>query len=560
MKVLRGNRFWALVCVLAGLLAGCRTPSSTSHPPAKTHGMTKAGTYPVEDVAAAHTHYSAGVLHDLQENPAAAIKEYYLAALSDPGDESLILEVSRRLILDKQPDKAIEILKRATARPNASAALYARLGLVYLQTGKSDAAIAADRMAIKRDPKLLSGYQNLFLTYLNDQHPAEALKVLDEASRQESVDVEFLVNLAELYVNLFVQSPTYKEAARAKALAVMARAEKLKPTRKEVLLKMADNLGSLGENKRAAAVYEDLLKGRDDDPGLRDRVRRKLAAIYIRDGDSQHAGELLQAILREDPTNVEACYRLGRIAYEQKKPGEAVEYFSKAVLLSPEFEQAYYDLALAQLADDKPGLAQNTLARAVKMFQQNFVLEWLQGHVNMRLKAYPEAIRHFTAAEVIAKATDPGRLDDSFYFQLGAAYERKGDYDSAQTYFEKCLKLAPDSAEALNYLGYMWAEHGTNLNQALDLIEKANKLSPQNAAYLDSLGWVLFKLDRPKEALAPILKAVELSPEPDATVLDHLGDIYAALKQDDKAREAWGKSLKLEANEVIKKKLDRPKP
>ena len=37
---------------------------------------------------------------------------------------------------------------------------------------------------------------------------------------------------------------------------------------------------------------------------------------------------------------------------------------------------------------------------------------------------------------------------------------------------------------------------------------------------------------------------------------DHLGDIYAALKQPDKAREAWRKSLALEPNEEVRKKLE----
>jgi tetratricopeptide (TPR) repeat protein len=53
-----------------------------------------------------------------------------------------------------------------------------------------------------------------------------------------------------------------------------------------------------------------------------------------------------------------------------------------------------------------------------------------------------------------------------------------------------------------------------------------------------------------------MLKAVAASPEPDATVLDHLGDVYLELRQVDKALEAWRKSLSIEPNEEVKKKLD----
>src|SRR5437667_2867960 len=105
----------------------------------------------------------------------------------------------------------------------------------------------------------------------------------------------------------------------------------------------------------------------------------------------------------------------------------------------------------------------------------------------------------------------------------------------------------------------MWAAHGLHLAKARELIEKALKLEPKNAAYLDSLGWVLFKLDDPRRALDYVLRAVELSEAPDATLYDHLGDIYAALNQADKAHEAWQKSLTVEPNEQVRKKVEQLK-
>jgi len=88
------------------------------------------------------------------------------------------------------------------------------------------------------------------------------------------------------------------------------------------------------------------------------------------------------------------------------------------------------------------------------------------------------------------------------------------------------------------------------------LIEKAVKLEPRNGAYLDSLGWVLFKLHQPEEALPWLLKAQQYTPEADATVLDHLGEVYMALHQTGKAIEAWKKSFSIEASDAVKRKLD----
>jgi tetratricopeptide (TPR) repeat protein len=514
---------------------------------------------PLDDAAVAHAHYGAGVIHELNDEPEAALLEYAQAALADPDNEPLILEVSRRYLENKQPDKALELVSRSAARPHASGQIFARLGLIYAQLGKYDQAVAADRNAIKKSPGLFTAYQNLFLSHLQNKHLPEALSVLDEGAKQANTNAEFLVNLSELYLNFALQAPTQKDKVHAKARAVLKRAAKLNPSQIPLRLMLADGLNLVGETDQAAQLYLDLLKRLQDVPALRQRVHAKLTDIYLQGKDHKHAVEQLQAIVRDDPTNPLAYYYLGSIAYEDKKLAEAAEYFSKTILLNPDFEQAYFDLASAQISLDKTSDALATLGKARQKFGQNkqdFGLELLTAMAFGRQKAYAEAIQHYTAAEAIAKATDPKRLTHFFYFQLGAAYERQADYPHAEQAFQKCLELAPDFSEALNYLGYMWAEHGTNLNRAYELIQKAVKAEPKNAAFLDSLGWVLFKLNQPKEALTYALQAAQLSSEPDATVYDHLGDIYAALRQSDHAREAWRKSLSLESNDVVRKKID----
>jgi tetratricopeptide (TPR) repeat protein len=504
----------------------------------------------------AHAHYAAGVIHDVREEPEKALEEYYQAAIADPDNEPLILEVSRRFLQNKQPDKALETLLPAAARPNASGAIFARLGFVYAQLGKNDQALAANRVAVKKAPRSLAGYQNLFLNCIQAKQPQEALKVLDEAARQPQPGAEFLIGLGELYANFGLQVPEQRKEANARALTVLNRAEQLIPPASRLRLKLADDYNLVGDSSKASQLYLDLLKQFPDDPMVQDGVRRKLAEIYLRGSDHKKAIEQLTAIIKTDPTSAQACYYLGSIFFDDQKWAEAADYFGKTVLLSPDFEPAYYNLASSQLGLGKSSDAIATLEQARHKFSQGFLLEFLEGMAFSHQKAYAEAIRHYTAAEVVAKATEPDHLNQRFYFELGAACERNGDYDQAEKYFQKSLELSPNFAEALNYLGYMWAEHGVHLDQAREMIEKALKIEPQNAAYLDSLGWVLFKLNQPKEALGYALKAAELSEEPDATVYDHLGDIHHALNQLEEAHKAWQKSLSLEPNDQVKRKLD----
>jgi tetratricopeptide (TPR) repeat protein len=507
-------------------------------------------------VAEAHAHYAAGVIEEVSEHPEAALEEYKEAARRDPENETLVLDVSKRFLQNKNPEKAYDLLKRASEGSHASAAIFARLGFVCAQLGKFEEAIAASRTAVKKAPTSLPGYQNLFVTYLQGKHPQEALKVLEEASRQTKTSPEFLMGIAELYIHLGLQNGQPRKEANAKAVALLNRIEKRETLNPAMGLKLAEDYSNAGDTEKAAQLYQELLKKIPDLPGLRERVRSRLADVYLRGSDRKGATQELEALIADDPTNAQAYFSLALLALEEKQPEKAIEHLNKAILLNPEAAPAYAELARIQIFLKKTSDALATLDKARAKFPETFLLEYLTGIAFSQQKAYREALQHYTRAEVIAQATHSQWLDEHFYFDLASASERQGDYAQAEKYFEKCLQLAPDFSEALNYLGYMWAEKGLHLSRAREMIEKAVKLEPKNPAYLDSLAWVLFKLDEPQNALAYILKAVELSEEPDATLYDHLGDIYAAVHQRDKAREAWQKSLTVEPSDLVRKKVE----
>jgi tetratricopeptide (TPR) repeat protein len=553
---------WIGVAALIGLLpAGCRTaPADKSTPgrkPAeKVVARPAADDRALRTEAEAHAHYAAGVIHDLNNETDAALEEFQQAARKDPTNDELILEVSGRLLQSKQTEKALELLQSAVKRPDVSGAVYARLGFVYSRLGRNEEARAANRVAVKKAPEALTGYYNLFFNFLQTKELEKALSTLDEAAKQPDADAAFFIGIAELYANYAQQFPSQRETVNAKTLAVLERAENLKPASQDLRLRLADGFYAAGNTDKAAGYYLSVLDQLADLPQARDVVRARLTNIYLRARDRKHAVEQLEAILRDDPSNAQAYYFLGRIAHDEHRWADMAGYLTKTLLFSPNFEQAYYDLATAQIALGKADEALVTLGTARKKFPQNFVAEYLYAMAQGRQKNYAEAVKHFTTAEVIAQATDTNRLTHGFLFEVGAAFERSGDRAQAEIYFERCLKRQPDFADALNYLGYMWAERGEKLDQARDLIEKALKAEPQNAAFLDSMGWVLFKQNQPKEALDYILKAAELTKEPDATLYDHLGDIYAALNEMDKAREAWRKSLAAEKSEAVQKKLE----
>src|SRR4029434_3353817 len=94
-----------------------------------------------------------------------------------------------------------------------------------------------------------------------------------------------------------------------------------------------------------------------------------------------------------------------------------------------------------------------------------------------------------------AKREEGGEvINAKFYFNYGAAAEQAGLYEKAAEVLRKSISLDPaNSAEASNYLGYMWADHNMHLDEAETMIRRALQSEPNNASYLDSLGWVEFR-------------------------------------------------------------------
>ena len=140
--------------------------------------------------------------------------------------------------------------------------------------------------------------------------------------------------------------------------------------------------------------------------------------------------------------------------------------------------------------------------------------------------------------EAIALKAD----EDKYYFYLGVVYEKLGRYDDCIAAMKKAVELKPDHSNALNYLGYIYAVRDVSLEEAERYLRQAIALEPENGYFIDSLGWIFYKQRRYQEALDQLLAAVRNIP-PDPVVLEHLGDVHAALEQPTLAADAYERSL-----------------
>ena len=169
-------------------------------------------------------------------------------------------------------------------------------------------------------------------------------------------------------------------------------------------------------------------------------------------------------------------------------------------------------------------------------------------------EAYIQAEDFDDAIALVKDSLKTKPEDIDLNFALGSAYERAGNKESAEKIFLDILAKHPDHAQTLNYLGYMWAESGTNLERAAEMLKKAVSEEPRNGAYIDSLGWVYFRQGNLDMAEKYLTDAAHLLPR-DATVHEHLGDVFAKRGDYVRALTAYRAALKLEPEAKDEAKL-----
>lgn len=141
-------------------------------------------------------------------------------------------------------------------------------------------------------------------------------------------------------------------------------------------------------------------------------------------------------------------------------------------------------------------------------------------------------------------------------YDLAMLYERQGKIVEMETLLRQVISLKPDSPDAYNALGYVFADQNINLDQAQTLLDKAVQLAPGNPFILDSMGWLQFRLGNDALASQYLENAFELSPQAD--IAAHLAEIYWSNGDKKRARALLKQGWQLDKeNPTLKETLKR---
>lgn len=491
-----------------------------------------------------------------------------------PGDPRALTDLGRILYEQGRWSEAADWLGEAASLQPSNRLLVSFRVDALLKALRREEAEAVLRKAVALDPLFLNGRLQLATLESERAEHAAAVATLMGASEQQFEDRELRWQLS---------GELYRVGRIEEGLELVEGLVADTPDSERERILRGLMLGALGRDDEAVAVYEDLW--RDQMGNL--VVVGELVKIFERNGREREAEDLLRATeeaLRPEGRWAEARFHLLNHLWRTESWGELIaasEEFvddtgsplhRQGVLFhvdglhgNGESSQALEVLASLQVVPVHRVLAKEAVilaelgrgeeadAKLAVLAERGDLASLLAGaEVYHRLERYSEAVA------ILEQARRVDGDSNQVLYWLGAAHERSGDSKCAAEAFQALLRIDPGYAPALNYLGYMWAEEGENLEEALALVNRAVAQEPDNGAYVDSLAWAYFQSGEYGRARALLERASRLVPN-DAVITEHLGDVYSRLGDWGRAGDLYRRALELgsEDEDGLRRKLEQ---
>jgi len=469
-------------------------------------------------------HYSLAVLLRQEGKLDDAAVEMEQAIAADPDSLFLITEIVSLYAEKEDFKKAILLGEKTLAKNVNNSELHMIMGGLYLHLREHKKAIKEYNKVIKLTPKNLMAYLYLATIYAEEKNYSKSEETF---KKMLQIDPDNIMGIY-YYGKVLAEMNRFGDAEKMYKKTIS-----LRPDFESAVYDLAALYEKQKKIDQAIKVYNDYLLINP----ARINLRAKIAELLIKDKKIEQAQKEYQEILKYDPDNREVRIALGILYYEIRRFDLAIAEFS-AVLKKDETDSriryllanAYEEKGEKKLAVDEyqriPAsfeLYANAQINAAMIFKKDgkipeaivVIKEAVkkkndQTLLYLYLASLYEENKEMAAAENILRegiTILPKSVD--LHYALGVIYEKTNRFPESLKEMEIVLSIDPENAEALNFIGYSYADRGINLDEAEKMIVKALKIKPDSGYMIDSLGWVHFKqnkLDSAKLILQKVIK------------------------------------------------------
>ncbi len=511
--------------------------------------------------------YSRSRLASLEGDYTVALDFLREAIERDPTSAFLSSAMAENKLKTGQVQDALDNIQRAIQQDPTFREPYVMAGVLMASAGKDAEAVGYLRTAIQLDPSREDAYLHLAVSLTRMFEYEEAVATLKALVKQNPESVLGYYYLGRSYS----QMKLYRDA-----VGFFMKSLELRPEFSQAAIDMAASYEALGDYSKAIEIYHNLL----DEDDSRSAVQQRLIQLLIQQRRFQEALEYLNQSAESGLNSSETMRKIGLLHLELEQYDEAIAVFTDLLDKDP---AAHHVRLYLGVAYEEKGELERARTEFSKIPSDSNVFTDAIGHIAFILS---EMGQNDAAVETLKKyiAQNPGQVEPylnlstiyeklgkpdtalkllldcekrfdtetRLHFRIGVLYDTLGKKPESIERMKKVLSINSRDAQALNYLGYTYAEMGINLEEALGFLKLAVEIRPNDGFILDSLGWIYYKLKKYDEAVRWLEKASDLADD-DSTIIEHLGDAYHAKRDFKKAMKAYKRAQELDPS---RKELD----
>ena len=456
--------------------------------------------------------------------------------------------------------RAIIEFQEAIENGSNSAEVYHSISEGYWMIQKYDKSIYYALKAIEKDPivadyKISLGKKYIALNDLNS-----SLEIFEALAQNQTNNAEILFIIGDLKSQLkdidgalvYYQEAYDKDNSLTLALEVASQLA-MEFNHRDAALVTKKLLLSNPSNPEYLKLYIESIAQKnnlDEIESLLDNDELKsnpfinnlynqLAYEYLRNGYYDKSEQFFEKSLEINDKDRFALYYLSTLYRESGKFDQSIALSEQHISSYPNEQEGYINKSISLLSLQRFDTVIEELSDALKMFPEDFEVNYFLGLAHYSLKEFEDAEVFYTKALSIDTSSIPAM------HALAMVYDQNKKWDKSDKLYVDLITINTKDAQAYNNYAYSLIERNEEVDYALTLAKKAIELSPKTSSYLDTIGWIYFKLNDFEQAKEFIGQAIVYD-ESSSVVLEHYGDILIELNELDEALIFYNKALDLD--------------
>ena len=456
--------------------------------------------------------------------------------------------------------RAIIEFQEAIENGSNSAEVYHSISEGYWMIQKYDKSIYYALKAIEKDPivadyKISLGKKYIALNDLNS-----SLEIFEVLAQNQTNNAEILFIIGDLKSKLkdidgalvYYQEAYDKDNSLTLALEVASQLA-MEFNHRDAALVTKKLLLSNPSNPEYLKLYIESIAQKnnlDEIESLLDNDELKsnpfvnnlynqLAYEYLRNGYYDKSEQFFEKSLEINDKDRFALYYLSTLYRESGKFDQSIALSQQHISSYPNEQEGYINKSISLLSLQRFDTVIEELSDALKMFPEDFEVNYFLGLAHYSLKEFEDAEVFYTKALSLDTSSIPAM------HALAMVYDQNKKWDKSDKLYTDLITINTKDAQAYNNYAYSLIERNEEVDYALTLAKKAIELSPKTSSYLDTIGWIYFKLNDFEQAKEFIGQAIVYD-ESSSVVLEHYGDILIELNELDEAFIFYNKAFDLD--------------